>query len=509
MLAGRARTLVPREECEVFAAMGKELDFWCKKPNSEEHPWKATNEHESISPVPGDDVTVPSKNFFLDSDEETESRLLGQSQGLKSRSSDSEANPPVSKSQARPIWSSKGTKDDVQENALNEEQLGGPVDREPDLHLELEYNHMSEDPSQVCPSSGSQLVSNAGVWGDYLCDAPWMLINSSIFAMKAILPKPDFILLTGDFTAQILNEEWTEEAVLIIVKRLTDLLLLVFPETTVYATLGNDDFHPKDQLPAKSNVIYSYIADLWRPWLDYKSISQFKKGAFYHQNLPGKKSAGQVLALNTNLYYEKNGAESRMHDPGKQFKWMDTVLSEAFQDGKKVFIIGHMPPGFFEKTQNKAWFRPNFNKRYMEIIKKHHHVIAGQFFGHHHTDSFRMFYDDTDKPVSVMFLTPGMTPRKRTIPEIENGANNPGIRVWDYDRDTLQLQWILVFGEIETCKLIPASSSCVSCTIVNLTGKGLKVSPSASQVSSDRRGNRDVARWCRDLPVQVAQVQKV
>uniref|UniRef100_A0A5F8GJU1 Calcineurin-like phosphoesterase domain-containing protein n=1 Tax=Monodelphis domestica TaxID=13616 RepID=A0A5F8GJU1_MONDO len=200
-----------------------------------------------------------------------------------------------------------------------------------------------------------------------------------------------------DFTAQIIDEEWTEEAVLIIVKRLTDLLLLVFPDTTVYATLGNHDFYPKDQLPAKSNVIYSYIADLWRPWLDYKSISQFKKGAFYYQNLPGPNSNGQIVVLNTNLYYEKNGAENRLNDPGKQFQWLDTVLSEAFQDGKKVYIIGHMPPGFFEKTRNKAWFRPNFNKRYMEIIKKHYRVIEGQFFGHHHTDSFRMFYDDKGK----------------------------------------------------------------------------------------------------------------
>ncbi|XP_007491519.2 acid sphingomyelinase-like phosphodiesterase 3b [Monodelphis domestica] len=314
-----------------------------------------------------------------------------------------------------------------------------------DLHLELEYNHTSKDPSQVCLSEGPQSVTNAGVWGNYLCDAPWELINSSIYAMKAILPKPDFILLTGDFTAQIIDEEWTEEAVLIIVKRLTDLLLLVFPDTTVYATLGNHDFYPKDQLPAKSNVIYSYIADLWRPWLDYKSISQFKKGAFYYQNLPGPNSNGQIVVLNTNLYYEKNGAENRLNDPGKQFQWLDTVLSEAFQDGKKVYIIGHMPPGFFEKTRNKAWFRPNFNKRYMEIIKKHYRVIEGQFFGHHHTDSFRMFYDDKDNPVSVMFLTPGVTPKKTTLPGVENGPNNPGIRVWEYDRATLRLKDMVTY----------------------------------------------------------------
>lgn len=43
-------------------------------------------------------------------------------------------------------------------------------------------------------------------------------------------------------------------------------------------------------------------------------------------------------------------------------------------------------------------------------------------------------------PVSVMFLTPGVTPWKTTLPGVVNGANNPGIRVFEYDRATLRLQ---------------------------------------------------------------------
>lgn len=65
-----------------------------------------------------------------------------------------------------------------------------------DLHLDPDYK-VSQDPLQVCPSAGSRPVLNAGPWGDYLCDSPWILINSSIYAMKEIEPKPDFILWTG------------------------------------------------------------------------------------------------------------------------------------------------------------------------------------------------------------------------------------------------------------------------------------------------------------------------
>lgn len=65
-----------------------------------------------------------------------------------------------------------------------------------DLHLDPDYK-VSEDPLQVCPSAGSQPVPSAGPWGDHLCDSPWVLINSSIYAMKEIEPEPDFILWTG------------------------------------------------------------------------------------------------------------------------------------------------------------------------------------------------------------------------------------------------------------------------------------------------------------------------
>lgn len=63
----------------------------------------------------------------------------------------------------------------------------------------------------------------------------------------------------------------------------------------------------------------------------------------------------------------------------------------------QVYIIGHIPPGFFEKKRSKPWYTPKFNKLYLDLIQKHHSVILGQFFGHHHTDTFRMFYNSEGK----------------------------------------------------------------------------------------------------------------
>ncbi|XP_074411840.1 acid sphingomyelinase-like phosphodiesterase 3b isoform X3 [Zonotrichia albicollis] len=203
--------------------------------------------------------------------------------------------------------------------------------------------------------------------------------------------------------------------------------------------MGNHDFHPKNQFPGKEHRIYTQTAELWRPWLSDASLPLFRAGAFYSEKLPGPGTRGRVVVLNTNLYYDQNDETAAEEDPGGQFQWLEETLTNASRENEMVYIVGHVPPGFFEKTRGKPWFRRGFNQRYLGIVQRHHGVIAAQFFGHHHTDSFRMFYSHTGAPINVMFLAPGVTPWKTTLPGVSNGANNPAIRVVDYDQDTLQV----------------------------------------------------------------------
>ncbi|KAL7394551.1 hypothetical protein ABVT39_027788 [Epinephelus coioides] len=304
-----------------------------------------------------------------------------------------------------------------------------------DLHWDPTYK-LSDNPELVCASSGKQPAVNAGKYGDYVCDSPWLLINSSVYAMKDILPDPDFIVWTGDDTPHVPNEDLGEEAVLHIISNLTHIINQVFPETKVYSALGNHDYHPKSQLPAAPSYIYNRTAEMWQDWLEPQSRDTFIKGGYYTEKLLNR-AGFRMLVLNTNLYYDQNKVTQDMEDPAGQFSWADRVLTEAANNKEKVYIIGHVPPGFFEKKRNKPWFRPQFNKLYLDLIQKHHLVIHGQFFGHHHTDSFRMFYNSKGSPISTMFLSPGVTPWKTTLPGVVDGANNPGIRVFEYDTQTL------------------------------------------------------------------------
>ena len=64
-----------------------------------------------------------------------------------------------------------------------------------DFHYDANYS-VSGNPAQMCHNTSSGSYSN-GVYGNYLCDAPWKLVESATNAMKKIHPNPDFILWTG------------------------------------------------------------------------------------------------------------------------------------------------------------------------------------------------------------------------------------------------------------------------------------------------------------------------
>lgn len=65
-----------------------------------------------------------------------------------------------------------------------------------DLHLDPTY-HMATDPTKVCFSSKGVPVPQAGVFGDFLCDSPYGLIQSALTHMAPLTQPLDFLIWTG------------------------------------------------------------------------------------------------------------------------------------------------------------------------------------------------------------------------------------------------------------------------------------------------------------------------
>ena len=62
----------------------------------------------------------------------------------------------------------------------------------------------------------------------------------------------------------------------------------------------------------------------------------------------------------------------------------------------QVILFGHSPPGKFERDYSSTghhWLDHASNRRFVHFVRTFSDVIVGQFFGHQHTDSFRLFKD--------------------------------------------------------------------------------------------------------------------
>ena len=80
----------------------------------------------------------------------------------------------------------------------------------------------------------------------------------------------------------------------------------------------------------------------------------------------------------------------------------------------KVILFGHSPPGKYERSSAKEfpngnnrmnkpvhrgqhWLQEKYNRRYLEFVRRYSDIIVGQYFGHQHSDSFRVFRDKNGK----------------------------------------------------------------------------------------------------------------
>ncbi|XP_065819979.1 acid sphingomyelinase-like phosphodiesterase 3a [Labrus bergylta] len=295
-----------------------------------------------------------------------------------------------------------------------------------DLHLDPTY-HLTPDPTKVCFSSKGVPTANAGVYGDFLCDSPYLLIQSAFSHMAPLTQQDDFIIWTGDSPPHVPADELSTELVIQVISNMTMTVRQHFPNLTVYPALGNHDYWPQDQMPASTNAIYKAAAQLWKPWLQPEALLTLSQGGFYSQLA---KPGLRVLSLNTILYYGPDKATKNMTDPAGQFEWLEKTLEKAAQNQEKVYVIAHVPVGFLAFATNTTAVRKIHNERLVAIFRKYSQVVAGHFYGHTHRDSVMVLLDQQGKPVNSVFVAPAVTPIKHVL---EPYSNNPAFRMYLYD----------------------------------------------------------------------------
>ncbi|GBN52754.1 Acid sphingomyelinase-like phosphodiesterase 3b [Araneus ventricosus] len=150
----------------------------------------------------------------------------------------------------------------------------------------------------------------------------------------------------------------------------------------------------------------------------------------------------RIISLNTILWFERNNLTEKISDPGNQFQWLDGILKNSTKFSEKVFIIGHVPPGFYNRCLPGEKCDPTFHlphlESYMNILHKYSPIIAGQLYGHLHVDMFQIYQYNTGvfrgSSLLASSVTPGHNNKVRnTIPV------NPSVRLIHYSRTDIRL----------------------------------------------------------------------
>lgn len=263
---------------------------------------------------------------------------------------------------------------------------------------------------------------SASPWGDFNCDSPIKLLNLSIAMSKEIHGSyVDYILWTGDSPS---HHDFAQSITqnLEAIYDNTALLKYYFPDVQVIPAIGNHDTWPIDQMaaPPKNAYILNNISNMWRGknWIPANQQKLFNYGGYYRLDLTNNVSA---LVLNT-LYYDRDNLEIiGQTNIANQNTWLQNELHSALENNRKVWLIGHIFPGAPEALDSYTLWMKN-------IVCNYSNVIVNQFWGHTHTDQFKI-YNCSNNIKSHLYIAPSIVPDK----------HNPSVRFYQYNRNTFEL----------------------------------------------------------------------
>ena len=106
--------------------------------------------------------------------------------------------------------------------------------------------------------------------------------------------------------------------------------------------VGNNDVYPDYNMDVSDvTQTLAQLAQSWAPLLQSdEERSTVARGGFLQREV----APGLIVASLNTLLYSRNGNSHGQADPLGQFAWLSTVLQNASQAHKTVYIAGHIPP---------------------------------------------------------------------------------------------------------------------------------------------------------------------
>ncbi len=288
-------------------------------------------------------------------------------------------------------------------------------------------------------------------------DSNWPLMLSFLREAKSLGPY-DYAVFTGDYLVHESrklfeplggkDEKAYEHFVLkteIFVAREIDKN---FPGLPVYFCLGNNDSECGDYMIATHSDFLTRLSQEWGLLAGHpdaaESFSETGNYTVPHPIVPGM----ELIILN-DVYWSSRFSPDSCHpengDPGKAgMDWLESQLKKARADNRKVQLVMHIPPaadvfGTYMKLSSggpsagaaQLFWTPDYEKRFLDLVKAYPGILVSGFAGHTHMDDFRVLGEGQGAPAFFIHICPAVSPIR---------GNRPGFQVALYDRGTGAIQ---------------------------------------------------------------------
>ncbi|KAJ3285667.1 hypothetical protein HDU76_008103, partial [Blyttiomyces sp. JEL0837] len=322
-----------------------------------------------------------------------------------------------------------------------------------DFHLDPQYVVGAEGACSgfLCCRSDSTNPANVtrpcSPYGDFGADVPQALAVSALKFIPTVVPKIDFMILTGDLVPHNLWETTTKN-VFDALDTAVGLIKSNLPGVAVYPSVGNHDTSPTNYFAPTTFASYlstsqfgpsftatkdalAHLSGLFNSWLPADAIANFQKAGNY---IVRPWAGFKIISFNTNYCYADDLYTyllGGVTDPDNVLSWVISELAASEAANEKVWIIGHIPPGTTDCVED-------FSHLFYQIVDRYSpKTLTGLFYGHVHKDQFQVFYSigsETNptaaNAINTAYVSPSLTPYT---------SLNPGFRIYTVDADTTQV----------------------------------------------------------------------